>query len=54
MFCQKISQLHKIETYDPNIQNTYVPTEALGGSPRGGVKRKTRRERVSLIQYLES
>ena len=28
-FCQRISQLHKIVTYDPNMWNTYVLTDLI-------------------------
>ena len=31
-----------------------VKEEILGGGPKGGVERRTRRKRVSLTQYLES
>ena len=58
MFCQWISQLHKIVTYVPNIWNTYVLTISPFGNQWQNYNKQMRYERshkslnsYSLIEY---
>ena len=58
MFCQWISQLHKIVTYVPNIWNTYVLTISRFGNQWQNYNKQMRYERshkslnsYSLIEY---